>query len=131
MQNDLDADYPQLDIQILGINGAAYTSGIESFTSGQDIPWLQDVDNNYDGISDAWASWGANLCDVVVLDGSNRKVGTFNLLNAGNYGTLRQMLVDVASAPVVPEPSSLTLLAVGAAGLFAYVWRHRRSRRGI
>jgi hypothetical protein len=40
MQNDLDANYLQLDIRILGVNGAGLESGNAFITSGRDIPWL-------------------------------------------------------------------------------------------
>ena len=54
MQNDLDANYPDLDIQILGINAVGRESGNASITSGRDIPWLQD--GTPDSGSDVWTS---------------------------------------------------------------------------
>jgi len=128
MQNDLDAGYPQLGIHVLGVNAAGLESGNGLITSGRDIPWLQDLDANHDGQSDVWQSWNVTYRDVVILDGENAKVGTFNLTAhdlgiPANYNTLRQMFIDAAS---VPEPASLTLLFIGTAGLLT---RKRRRRR--
>jgi hypothetical protein len=36
--------------------------------------------------------------------------------------------LEVAAAASVPEPASLTLLSVGAAGLMGYAWRRRRQQ---
>ncbi len=104
MQNDLDANYPELDIQILGVNGAGYESGNESITSGRDIPWLQDVDDDDDGESDVWISWDVAYRDVVIADAENVKVQVFNLTTYNlqipeNYDALLQMLVDAHQRP--------------------------------
>ncbi len=119
MQTDLDLSFPELSIQILGVNRAGLEAGNALMTAGRDIPWLQDVDDNEDGLSDTWDSWDVAYRDVVILDGQNIKVGTFNLTTYDlgvpeNYDTLRQMLVDAA---LVPEPTTLTLLAIGTLAL--------------
>lgn len=126
MQNDLLASFPDLDIQLLGINAAGLETGNSLITSGRDIPWLQDVDGNHDGLSDVWHSWGVTYRDVVIVDAENARVEAFNLTthdlsNPDNYNTLRQRLIDVAS---VPDPTSLLLLLVGAACFAARVRRH-------
>ena len=102
MQTDLDTNYPALDINLLGVNSYDQQSGNTSATTGRDIPWLQDVDSNGNGISDLWTSWEVTPRDVVILDGANQKVGTYNLTVydlevTANYNTLRQMLIDAAS----------------------------------
>jgi len=108
MQNELEANYPALDISLLGVNSYDQQSGNASATTGRDIPWLQDVDSNGNGISDLWASWGVTPRDVVILDGANKKVGTYNLTvfdleETQNYNTLRQMLIDAAT-PATAAP---------------------------
>lgn len=128
MQMELRADYPQLAIQILGVNEAGYESGNDLATAGRDVPWLQDVDGDGDGQSDVWTSWDVTYRDVVILDAANTRVGVFNLTSQSlqvpdNYNTLRQMLVDA-----VPEPSTFALLGTAAIGLLAYAYRKRRSR---
>ncbi len=129
MQNDLDASYPELGIQILGVNGAGLEGGNGSITAGRDAPWLQDLDSNNDNLSDVWTSWGVAYRDVVILDAENAKVGTFNLTVHNlqipeNYNTLRQMFIDSAT---IPEPAGLTLLAIGSAGLLPFMRRRRKT----
>ncbi len=122
MQNDLALNYPESDIQLLGVNAIGHQGGNMGFTSGRDIPWLQDIDG-----ADAWANWSVGFRDVIILDDTNTHVGTYNLtqhpLNVqANYNTLRQMLVDAAP---VPEPSTLTLLAMAAVGIVVCARRGR------
>ena len=134
MQDDLDANSPELDIQILGVNEAGNESGNGSITSGRDIPWLQDVDGDYDGESDVWTSWDVAFRDVVIVDAENARVGAFNLTTydlqvSENYDMLRQMLVEVASVPVeIPTVSQwgLILMAVLLLGSGTIVVRTRR-----
>ena len=124
MQDDLDAAFPQLDIEIVGINEAGFESGNGTITSEvdtadvgadgvdgtaddvtaiRDIPWLQDVDADSDGSSDLWEeSWPVTYRDVIILDAANVQVGVYNLTNnsladAGNYDALRQMFINAAS----------------------------------
>jgi len=131
MQRDLDANYPQLDIQLLGVNNVFSAGGNIGMTDGRDIPWLQDDDANGDGDSDVWAAWNVTYRDVIILDGENRQVGVYNLTihdlyYPQNYATLRQMLVDAAT---VPEPGTIFLLLAGAAGLAGSRCRRRTSCR--
>ena len=99
MQKELDVDYPELDIQFVGINEAGQEVGNPDFTNGRDIPWLQDVDADGDDESDVWASWGITFRDVVILDGGGDLVTVFNvtrnsLLEQENYDKLKQILID-------------------------------------
>lgn len=102
MQNDLDANYPDLDIQILGINAVGRESGNASVTSGRDIPWLQDV--TPDSGDDVWTSWGVGYRDVVILDTANVAIGavsltTYDLRDSAVYDALKGIFLDTASVP--------------------------------
>ncbi|NQU20422.1 MAG: PEP-CTERM sorting domain-containing protein [Candidatus Nealsonbacteria bacterium] len=130
MQKDLDANHPELDIRIFGVNQRGYESQNSLATAGRDIPWLQDVDLNLDGQSDAWTSWNVTYRDVVILDAENQKLGAFNLTShdlqyPGNYNELRQTLIAAAA---VPEPAGVTLLATGAVGLLICLRRRNKNR---
>ena len=102
MQDDLDAAYPGLNIDIVGVNASGHESANSLMTSGRSRPWLQDVDLNANGLSDLWDdSWDIEYRDVVILDGENVQVGVYNLtVNslgvAANYATLRELMVDAA-----------------------------------
>lgn len=101
MQAELRAAYPELEITILGIN--QFDQGAENalMMAGRSLPWLQDVDANSDGQSDVWSAWSAQWRDVMIVDGDNVRVATYNVTNnnlgtAANYATLRDMILDAA-----------------------------------
>jgi len=101
MQAELDANYPLLDIQILGVNAEGYESGNASFTANADIPWLQDVDANGNSQSDVWEAWGVTYRDVVILDEENIPSAVFNVTTNDlgvpvNYDFLRQVSISTA-----------------------------------
>ncbi len=107
LQQDLRDSYPALRIQLMGVNERGQEPGNASAIAGRTLPWLQDVDANSDGKSDVFTSWQVTLRDIVILDGSNAKVGVYNatqhdLGNAANLATLRGMLVDAAMASQLP-----------------------------
>lgn len=107
MQDDLAAAYPQLNIDFLGVNVLGEEASNDLITAGRDLPWLQDVDANQDGNSDAWQLWQAAWRDVIILDGGNHEVGrinltTHNLGDAANYTLLRDMVVEAAFADQRP-----------------------------
>ncbi len=91
-----------MKIQLLGVNLKGQEPGNASATQGRTAPWLQDGDADANGRSDVWDDlWNVTWRDVVVLDGSNTKVSTYNLTQhdlaqAANYSQLREMLVDAA-----------------------------------
>ena len=98
MQDDLNADYPQLGIQILSIdkmnvNGA----GTASYSVDKDLPMV--ADNSTD---DIWNSWGGSWRDVVILDANNEIYATYNLTTfslsvSANYDDLKQLFIDAAT----------------------------------
>ncbi len=89
-------DFPELQIQILGINQAGYEAGNEAFCDGRDLPWLQDTEE-----VDVWGGWGPTYRDVQVLDAANEVQGVFNLTDnslaePANYAELRDLLIAAA-----------------------------------
>ena len=112
MQEDLNTDYPELDIQILGVNAVGQEIENAWVTSGRDIPWLQDVTTNG---SDVWSDWGIAYRDVAIVDGDNVMVGTvslstYDLRNPAYYNALAEMFITMAQ---VPEPATLPMLSIG------------------
>ncbi len=103
IQDEIAAEFPELDIQFVGVNQSGLDYGNATFTADIDLPWLQDVDADGDGRSDAWAAWDVLPRDVVILNADNLPVATYNLTThdiaeAENYETLKQLVIDVASA---------------------------------
>lgn len=105
MQNELRSEYPDMPIQIVGINEYGHESGNPLMTAGRTAPVLQDVDANNNGSSDVWHDiWDITFRDVKILNKQNEVVGTVNLTPpAGydlgeeiNYDALKQIITDVA-----------------------------------
>ena len=116
MQNDFDSNDPSLGIEIVGINLAGRESGNLSITEGNDIPWLQDLDLDQNGESDAWEDWQAQLRDVIIVDAQNKEVSKINLTSndlgdAANYTLLRTAITDAIAAESEAE-AELTEAAV-------------------
>ncbi|MFY0540928.1 hypothetical protein [Nannocystis pusilla] len=93
---ELNGAFPDLGIELLGVNGSGYESGIPQMTSGRFIPLLQDVAE-----VDAWTQWEVVYRDVIILDRDGAPVGVFNLTEhdlsmMGEYEALKGMLLDVA-----------------------------------
>ena len=102
LQTELDTNFGDLGVEIIGVNLAGRESGNSSFTSGRDIPWLQDVDADNDGDSDVWVEWGAQLRDVMIVDEQNQLVETINLTlydlaDTSNYESLRDKIIGADS----------------------------------
>jgi hypothetical protein len=105
LQDDLDANYPNLDIQLLGVNGFGHENAVEFATEGRDIPFLQDVDENGNSLSDAWELWDIEWRDVVILDADNHPVAVYNLTNNDladpfKYDELKNLLLSAADTSV-------------------------------
>ncbi|MCY0992525.1 hypothetical protein OV203_35625 [Nannocystis sp. ILAH1] len=93
---ELNGEFPDLGIELLGVNGAGFESGVPQMASGRFIPLLQDVAE-----VDAWTQWEVVYRDVIILDRDGAPVGVFNLTEhdlsmMGEYEALKGMLLDVA-----------------------------------
>ncbi len=101
LQKELEAAYPVLRIQLLGVNAYGQDAANEPTTQDRELPWLQDVDANHDGLGDAAALWNPSYRDVYILDGDNVQVASFDvdwndLQQPANYDALRELLIDAA-----------------------------------
>ena len=96
MQEELNAERPDLSIQIVGVNEIGYDSGNEEICEEADLPWLQD-----DKTALVWDRWAVTYRDVWILDGDNVPVAIYNLTTHGlsdeaNYATLKALFIDAA-----------------------------------
>ena len=97
MQKDFDADHPNAEIFILGINEAG-SGDNQSMYKGRDLPWLLDTDE-----ADWWGNWGVTFRDVIILDRDGNEVGVFNLTehnldDPDEYEALKAFLLDSAES---------------------------------
>jgi hypothetical protein len=109
MQDELTKEYPGLSIQILGVNQVSHESGNPLMAELGDLPWLQDVDTNQDGVGDLWSTrWHPSVPiawrDVWILDANNVPLGfanltEHNLADQTRYNVLKQAFVVAASPP--------------------------------
>ncbi|MBZ5715148.1 hypothetical protein [Nannocystis pusilla] len=93
---ELNGEFPDLGIELLGVNGAGLETGVPQMAAGRFIPLLQDVAE-----VDAWTQWEVVYRDVIILDRDGVPVGVFNLTEhdlsmMGEYEALKGMLIDVA-----------------------------------
>lgn len=96
MQKELNGDFPDKGIKLLGVNGAGFETGVPQMIAGRFLPLLQDTVD-----VDAWGQWAVTYRDVVILDRDNVPVGVFNLTDHDlavmmEYETLKGMLLDAA-----------------------------------
>ena len=109
MQELFDTHYPSLEMEIMGVNEFGFEGNNAGFCEGRDIPWLQDVDSDGNGISDVWYdSWDIDYRDVVIVDEANNEmarynVTTFDLTSPENFETLRDMFIEEAVVPPETE----------------------------
>ena len=108
MQQELDSEHPELNISILGVNEDGYDSGNSLVTDGRDLPWLQDIDDNTDNVSDTWESWDVTFRDVIITGPDNEVVAVYNLTNndlanTDNFSTLKNLLIDAAGTSSAPS----------------------------
>jgi len=123
MQGELEAEYPVLRIQLLGVNEKGQEAGNANTTNGRDIPWLQDVDADSNGHADVASDlWDVTYRDVVILDANNVRVGVYNLTEHNlaegeNYSELKEMLLDAAMTSQKPWRNPARSLDVDDNGL--------------
>ncbi len=104
LQQELDANPIGVDIQIIGINERGHEVGNDVVTDGRDLPWLQDVDADENGVSDVWYDrWDIVYRDVMVVDADNVHVAsynltTFDLADQQNYDDLKALLISAAES---------------------------------
>ncbi|MCY1054435.1 hypothetical protein [Nannocystis sp. SCPEA4] len=93
---ELNGEFPDLGIELLGVNGIGLETGVPQMVAGRFIPLLQDVAE-----VDAWTQWEVVYRDVIILDRDGVPVGVFNLTEhdlsmMGEYESLKGMLIDFA-----------------------------------
>ena len=96
MQAELDAEYPNLNIKIVGINMIATEAGITDVSLISTLPMVQD-----DTTVNIWTSWNATWRDVQILNPQNEVVHVFNLtqhsLAPGNGFCTDNVSIDQAT----------------------------------
>lgn len=117
MQADIEANYPSSPVQIMAINEHGADSANNVATALNDLPFLQDVDQNNDGESDVWSDWwtgegpydpSISWRDVHVVDADGERQDIYNLTShdlgtQANYDALKEMIVSVATAKRVAQ----------------------------
>ncbi len=98
MQKEIDAAPAKVAIQIVGVNQDQHQSGSTMFTTGRDLPWLDEGP-----MDQVWQAWNVSYRDVVILDDENRPVAVYNLTihdlsNAANYAELKTLLLNAANS---------------------------------
>lgn len=96
MQTQLDAEHPELAIQLLGVNEEGHEGGNTLVCTGRDIPWLQDTVE-----TDWWGTWDPAYRDVIILDAEGELAAIYNLTDKpitedANYLELYDLLVELA-----------------------------------
>ena len=96
MQKEFDAMAVAPGIRILGINEVGQESQNDVNCEGRDIPWLQETMTEL-----VWVPWDVTYRDVVIVDGTNRRLAAFNLTDknlavAANYEALKTLLLETS-----------------------------------
>jgi hypothetical protein len=96
MQAELDAERPELLIEIHGVNGTGHESNNAAACLNKNLPWLQD-----DATRNVWGAWAVTYRDVTILDDMNQLVTIYNLTNHDlqaptNYAELKALLIAAA-----------------------------------
>lgn len=98
MQDELEAERPELSFQIAHVNGASLESGLPDLYAVSDLPVVQD-----DTTANVWTAWTAEWRDVIVLDGDNQvyavyNLTTYDLSDPTNYAELKEIFLAAALA---------------------------------
>lgn len=96
MQDQLEAEHPELAIALLGVNEVGHEAGNNLVTTGRDIPWLQDTVE-----ADWWGIWDPTYRDVIILDENGELAAIYNLTQNpitedANYLELYELLISLA-----------------------------------
>lgn len=96
MQDELDANRPDLAIDLLIVNETGYSSGNETLFTVTDLPVLQD-----DTTALVWTNWQATWRDLYIVDANNNVVAivsltTYGLSDPTNYTMVYDLLIDAA-----------------------------------
>ena len=96
MQDQLDAEHPELEIDILIVNAEGLEDGLDDLAAVTDLPVVQD-----DDVALVWDTWGATWRDTWIVDADNVEVDIYNLTtydlsDSANYDTLYALFVAAA-----------------------------------
>jgi hypothetical protein len=96
LQAELDADHPELGIQIFAVNEAGEEKGNDEAAKDCSFPIVQDTK-----AANVWGAWDVTWRDVYVLDADNHKTAVFNLTKSSLeeplfYDTLKGLFLDAA-----------------------------------
>jgi hypothetical protein len=96
LQAELEAERPDLLIELHGVNGIGHESNNAAACAGKNLPWLQD-----DVTRNVWSAWQVTYRDVVILDDLNQLVTIYNLTLhdlgvPANYAELKALLIAAA-----------------------------------
>ena len=125
MQDEFVRNYPSLNIEIIGINESD-ADPIGFITDGRSMPWLNDTDDNSNGLNDVRdESWQVEYRDVVIVDENSDMVAQYNLTvnnlaETTNFAALKQLFIDTAVTPAEsPWQSPVEKLDVDFDGVIA------------
>lgn len=97
LREEAAAAQPPLNVAFFGVNEAGHEAGNDTITEGLGTPWLQDTEE-----TNAWAAWGVEFRDVVILDDGNVPIAVMNLTYNDlsvpqNYDELWRTLEDAVA----------------------------------